>query len=91
MSETQEDTKSPGRTRRITQNGPAIRSLREKDGYSQSAFATAVGMTQANLSRIEDEKSCARVQTLNKIARVLRVPVAAVMRELDEGIREPAA
>jgi DNA-binding XRE family transcriptional regulator len=84
MSETQEDTKSPERTRRVTQNGPAIRSLREKDGYSQTAFAEAIGMTQANLSRIEDEKSCARVQTLSKIARQLRVPIAAVMRELTD-------
>jgi transcriptional regulator with XRE-family HTH domain len=82
MSETQEDTASLGRTRRRPlQNGAAIRSLREKDGYSQTAFAAAVGMTQANLSRIETEEQAARVVTLNRIARALRVPVAAIMRD----------
>lgn len=84
MSETQEDTKSPKRTRPPRQNGPAIRSLREKDGYSQNDFAKVIGMTPANLCMIETEASSARVITLNKIARQLRVPVAAVMRELDE-------
>jgi transcriptional regulator with XRE-family HTH domain len=84
MSETQEDTKSPQRTRRPRQNGPAIRSLREKDGYSQTAFAEAIGMTRANLSFIESESSRARVATLNRIARQLRVPVAAIMRESED-------
>ena len=84
MSETQADTTSPGRTRRVRQNGPAIRSIRELNGYSQDALAKATGMTQANLSMIENERASAQVTTLSKIARQLRVPLAAVMRELDE-------
>jgi len=69
---------------RVRQNGPAIRALREKDGWSQTALAEAAGMTQANYWRIEAEAANARVESLNRIARALRVPVAAIMRELDE-------
>lgn len=86
MSETQQDTAAPRRIRirgpqRAPQNGAAIRSLREKDGYTQRAFAEAVGMKAANLCLIEGENRFARVSTLNRIARQLRVPVAAIMRE----------
>jgi transcriptional regulator with XRE-family HTH domain len=87
MSETQQDRTSRPRTSNgtpIRQHGPAIRALREKDGYTQVDLAREVGMTQANLWRIENEKANARVSTLNKIARALRVPVKTIMRELIE-------
>jgi DNA-binding XRE family transcriptional regulator len=63
------------------QNGAAIRALREKDGWSQTALAREVGIRQATLSGIESESANAQVTTLNRIARALRVPVAAVMRD----------
>ena len=81
MSETQEDTIAPERTRRVIQHGAVIRTLRERDGYSITSFAEAIGISRPNLSRIESEDSCARVQTLSKIARQLRVPIAAITRE----------
>lgn len=88
MKETPKDTKS----RRVTrsgavprQNGPAIRALREKDGWSQPELARASGISQGNLSAIETETDNAGVLTLNRIARQLRVPVAAIMREPDDG------
>jgi transcriptional regulator with XRE-family HTH domain len=72
------------------QNGPAIRALREKDGWSQSALATAAGIRQASLSAIETEVSNATVRTLNILARKLRVPVAAIMRDREaEADAEP--
>ena len=71
----------PGRLR---QNGAAIRSLREKDGWHQPEFARKVGMSQSALSNIEREKRSARPATIHRIARVLRVPVAAITREYDE-------
>jgi transcriptional regulator with XRE-family HTH domain len=71
----------PGRPR---QNGAAIRSLREKDGWHQPEFARKVGMSQSALSNIEREKRSARPATIQRIARVLRVPVAAITREYDE-------
>jgi XRE family transcriptional regulator, regulator of sulfur utilization len=68
---------------RLRQNGAAIRSLREKDGWHQPEFARKVGMSQSALSNIEREKRSARPATIHRIARVLRVPVAAITREYD--------
>lgn len=81
MSETPTVTKSPAEPVRRPQNGAAIRSLREKDGLHQSAFAAEVGLTQSALSNIERERKSARIATLNRIARALRVPTAAIMRD----------
>src|SRR5262245_19020301 len=71
----------PGRLR---QNGAAIRCLREKDGWHQPEFAKKIGMSQSALSNIELEKRSARPATIHRIARALRVPVAAITREYDE-------
>jgi DNA-binding XRE family transcriptional regulator len=73
--------REPGRLR---QNGAAIRSLREKDGWHQPEFARKVGMSQSALSNIEREKRSARPATIHRIARALRVPVAAITREREE-------
>jgi transcriptional regulator with XRE-family HTH domain len=47
-------------------------------------------MSQAALSNIELEKRSARPATIHRIARALRVPVAAITRECDE-MEGPAA
>lgn len=95
MSETPTDTRTPRRTRgprRPPQNGAAIRSLREMAGWSQNQFAKAAQINQSNLSRIEDEKQYATPPTLKRIALTLRVPVSAIMRELeDSGASENVA
>ena len=72
-----------GTPARLRQNGAAIRSLREKDGWHQPEFARKVGMSQAALSNIEREKRSARPATIHRIARALRVPVSAITREYD--------
>src|ERR1700739_1430015 len=75
----------PGRAQRgRRQTGAAIRRLREKDGWHQPEFARKVGMSQSALSNIEREKRSARPATIHRIARALRVPVAAITRERDE-------
>lgn len=85
MNGTQKDTAPLTRERRKPpkQNGPAIRALREKDTWSQDAFAKAVGICQSSLSDIEREASDARITTLNRIARKLHVPLDAIMRDRD--------
>lgn len=67
--------------RRVRQNGTAIRALRQKDGWTQEDLANAAGLTQKALSSIELEVASARITNLNKIARRLRVPVDAIMRD----------
>jgi len=88
MSRTQTVTLTRGFTGgtpgRLRQNGAAIRCLREKDGWHQPEFARKVGMSQAALSNIEREKRTARPATIHRIARALRVPVAAITREYDD-------
>jgi transcriptional regulator with XRE-family HTH domain len=76
---------------RLRQNGAAIRSLREKDGWHQPEFARKVGMSQSALSNIEREKRSARPATIHRIARALRVPVAAITREHDYDVGGSAA
>jgi DNA-binding XRE family transcriptional regulator len=95
MNETPADTERPvrkgGRRRSpIIQNGDAIRSLREKDGSTQGEFAKAVGISQAALSNIENEKKAAGRITLNLIARALCVPTRAVMANPSLREAEPA-
>ena len=87
MEKTPKDTGGPRVTRdgsRPRQNGPAIRALREKDGWTQTALAKAAGIRQATLSGIESETANATVVTLNKLARQLRVPAAAIIRDRDD-------
>jgi DNA-binding XRE family transcriptional regulator len=79
MERTLRDTKS-ARSVPPRQNGPAICALREKDGWTQTALAEAVGIRQASLSAIESESANARITTLNLIARKLHVPLDAIMR-----------
>lgn len=96
MSPTQTVTVTPGVSigrgpGRLRQNGAAIRSLREKDGWHQPEFARKVGMSQSALSNIEREKRSARPATIHRIARALRVPVAAITREHDDDAGGSAA
>jgi DNA-binding XRE family transcriptional regulator len=96
MSTTQTVTVTPrlpisGMPIRLRQNGAAIRSLREKDGWHQPEFARKVGMSQSALSNIEREKRSARPATIHRIAHALRVPVAAITREHDYDVGGSAA
>lgn len=90
MDGTPRDTKAPEKRNRLRQNGPAIKHFRDLTGYSQDALARATGVTQAALSLIENERSCAKAATLVKIAKELRVPYSAITRELEDA-KAPAA
>lgn len=65
------------------QNGAAIRALRQKDGYTAEAFAARVGVSYSHYRNIENEHRAASVEVLNRIARLLVVPLAAILRDLD--------
>lgn len=64
--------------RRMTTHnlGATIRKLREAKGLTQDQLATAVGMMRSNISRIEAAKHRPTLETLEKIAKALRVSVA---------------
>ncbi len=63
-------------TRKSQEIGTTIRTLRERAGLSQEALARASGMIRANLSRIEASKHRPTLETLERIAKALKVPVA---------------
>lgn len=63
------------------QHGPAIRALRRKDGLSVRELAAQVEVHPQALRNIELERRPTSPEVLNRIARALVVPVAAVSRE----------
>ncbi|MGH7798556.1 MAG: helix-turn-helix domain-containing protein [Candidatus Binatia bacterium] len=55
--------------------GATIRKLREAKGLTQDQLAAAVGMMRSNISRIEAAKHRPTLETLEKIAKALKVSV----------------
>lgn len=67
------------RTKGSRELGARIRKLREKKGLTQEALADAVGMMRSNISRIEAGKHHPTLDTLERIAKALKVPVAEII------------
>jgi ribosome-binding protein aMBF1 (putative translation factor) len=65
-----------GRTKTTHEVGAAIRKLREAKGITQEQLAGAVGMMRNNISRIEAAKHRPTLETLERIAKALKVSVA---------------
>src|SRR6266849_9739345 len=55
--------------------GPRLRALREKKALSQGDIQERTGLLRAYLSRIENGHTVPGIETLEKIARVLEVPL----------------
>jgi DNA-binding XRE family transcriptional regulator len=64
------------RTRATHEPGAKIRRLREAKGITQEELAGAVGMMRNNISRIEAAKHRPTLETLERIAKALKVSVA---------------
>lgn len=60
--------------------GDNIRSIRRSRRLSQEAVALAAGIERPTLVRIEGALASARIDTLIRIARVLDVPLAELVR-----------
>jgi DNA-binding XRE family transcriptional regulator len=68
-----------GRTRTTRKVGATIRKLREVKGMTQEQLADAVGMMRGNISRIESAKHRPTLETLERIAKALKVSVAELI------------
>lgn len=68
-----------GRTRTTPAVGAMIRKLREARGITQEELAGAVGMMRSNISRIEAAKHRPTLETLERIAKALKVSVAELI------------
>ena len=64
------------RTKKGQEIGTTIRKLREEKRITQEKLARAAGMIRANLSRIEASKHRPTLDTMERIATALKVPVA---------------
>ena len=67
------------RTKRTQEVGATIRQLREAKGITQGQLASAVGMMRNNISRIESAKHRPTLETLERIAKALKVSVAELI------------
>jgi DNA-binding XRE family transcriptional regulator len=65
-----------GRTKTTRAVGATIRKLREAKGITQEKLAGAVGMMRNNISRIEAAKHRPTLETIERIAKALKVSVA---------------
>ncbi|MFF3324909.1 helix-turn-helix domain-containing protein [Streptomyces sp. NPDC002889] len=73
----------------MTPNGAAIKSIREARGMSLRRLAVRIDRDPGFLSHVENEKQGAGLETLNRIAQELRVPLAAITREKPRDQDEP--
>lgn len=64
------------RTKTTRAVGAVIRKLREAKGITQEELADAVGMMRSNISRIEAAKHRPTLETMERIAKALKVSVA---------------
>jgi transcriptional regulator with XRE-family HTH domain len=69
----------------------AIRSLRVRAGLSQRQLALRMQVPRTYVSKIENEKACPTLSSLERLAEALRVRVADLLtigRTLEDDIRE---
>lgn len=54
---------------------------REKKKMNQSEFAKLVGISQANLSKLENEKICFSISVIEKASKKLKIPYETLIKE----------
>jgi len=63
--------------------GKAVRRLRAGAGYSQEAFADAVGVHRTTMGRIERGDFSVTLGTLERLAKGLKLSVSALIAEAE--------
>ena len=64
--------------------GQAIREIRERQGYDVEAFATASGVSQRTITRVEAGDRESNYELLIALARGLGVQASEIYRRADE-------
>jgi transcriptional regulator with XRE-family HTH domain len=71
-----------------TKLGKAVRRLRTAAGYSQEDFADVVGLHRTTMGKVERGAFNISLETLERLAKGLRMPVSALIAEAEaEGRR----
>ena len=68
--------------------GENIKNARKKAGLTQKELAEKMGSTQQNLAQYESGKRNPKLETLNKIAGALEIPVSLLTSSLDSFEKE---
>jgi len=63
--------------------GRKIRAARERKGWIQEDLANLTGMARANIARLEAGRHMPKIDTLRRVARVLDLDAAALLRMPD--------
>lgn len=71
-------------------DGPEIRRLRLRNGWTQAELAKRIGRTQAAISKAESGKPVSHV-LMRQVARALKVKLTAVTLPLDDEQEADAA
>jgi transcriptional regulator with XRE-family HTH domain len=67
--------------------GTRLRELREASGTSQEELADRAGLHRTHISLIERGQRSVRIETLDRLATALRVPLWELLRGIKEGRR----
>jgi transcriptional regulator with XRE-family HTH domain len=70
--------------------GQRLRQLRRRRGWSQDLLATKAGLSGKFLGEVERGEKSIRLDNLAHLARVLRVPLAAMLKGLKNRKGRPA-
>ncbi|MGB7283991.1 MAG: helix-turn-helix transcriptional regulator [Candidatus Acidiferrum sp.] len=70
--------------------GDRLRELREQKNFSQGEIEKRTGLLRCYVSRVENGHTVPAVETLEKFARALEVPLYQLMYDGDEPPKVPA-
>ncbi len=59
-------------------NGPALKAIRQAQGWSLTTLGRAVGLSRSQVCRIESQRNGTSEERMRRIADALRVPMAAI-------------
>lgn len=66
-----------------------VKQLRKSKGWSQETLALECGLTQSFIHQLESGKTGGTIETLEKIAAALKVPVSELFKKAEDDKSNP--
>jgi transcriptional regulator with XRE-family HTH domain len=63
--------------------GEFLREARKEVGLSQKVFANKIGISQSSYAPLERGNGCIRIEKLQKISRVLGIPLSELFKRVE--------
>jgi transcriptional regulator with XRE-family HTH domain len=64
--------------------GEFPREARKEVVLSQKVFANKIGISQSSYARLERGNGCIRIEKLQKISRVLSIPLSELFKQVEK-------